>query len=580
MDAYATSNIANTSLGLFPIQQQQTVITTAAVAESVSVLDEGTQAGGAGRTLLQDHDPMMPAVAQATPEIDNVPLLNPPAVAPTQAVLDIGQLQAAMMETIVRSLQPQLASMQDNVASEIRSLNTRMEVVDRQFQSARTQMIREGQQRVAPQVGSEDPQLSGKRSKPAGPHVPEDPKGKRHQSAAAKQLRRNVKIVPDAGGARTKPEPTPKPRAQNPSIPRSPYISEDDLISLAAGSDLEDTLSADEEQDYRRETEEEGSEDEGSDSDSESERRGGRPGTLKSVVVQPPMPTEQPGPSTSTQASAIPQEGMVRAIEGQGGLSQRLGSIMTKPLPVEVWGEALHPSLVEQVHQLWTTTLDSQVVESVTSHYEVPANARYLKVQRTNNEVYNLTQANGRAMDVSLQSTQAYVVKAATMAASTLSKLLTIPVGSTLDGETLTALFQGMWDVFTVASFTNQKLISERKSKLTRFMPKEYSALRKQNFPESQELFGDNADALLEALYKAHATGQRRQKKGGGVAKVIRERLRQTQAQKTSQATSVVQGRKTMEEREGLPPPKGKRLPQKRNNRHRRTRRSKTPINL
>ena len=72
MDAYATSNIANTSLGLFPIQQQQTVITTAAVAESVSVLDEGTQAGGAGRTLLQDHDPMMPAVAQATPEMDNV----------------------------------------------------------------------------------------------------------------------------------------------------------------------------------------------------------------------------------------------------------------------------------------------------------------------------------------------------------------------------------------------------------------------------------------------------------------------------------------------------------------------------
>ena len=516
MDAYATSNIANTPLGLFPIQQQQTVITTAAVAESVSVLDEGTQAGGAGRTLLQDQDPMMPAVAQAIPhEMDNVPLLNPPAVAPTQAVLDIGQLQAAMTETIIRSLQPQLASMQDNVASEIRSLNTRMEVVDRQFQSARTQMIREGQQRVAPQVGSEDPQLSGKRSKPAGPHVPEDPKGKRHQSAAAKQLRRNVKIVPDAGGARTKPEPTPEPRAQNPSIPRSPYISEDDLISLAAGSDLEDTLSADEEQDYRRETEEEGSEDEGSDSDSESERRGGRPGTLKSVVVQPPMPTEQPGPSTSTQASAIPQEGMVRAIEGQGGLSQRLGSIMTKPLPVEVWGEALHPSLVEQVHQLWTTTLDSQVVESVTSHYEVPANARYLKVQRTNNEVYNLTQANGRAMDVSLQSTQAYVVKAATMAASTLSKLLTIPVGSTLDGETLTALFQGMWDVFTVASFTNQKLISERKSKLTRFMPKEYSALRKQNFPESQELFGDNADALLESLYKAHATGQRRQKKGG-----------------------------------------------------------------
>ena len=107
------------------------------------------------------------------------------------------------------------------------------------------------------------------------------------------------------------------------------------------------------------------------------------------------------------------------------------------------------------MHKLWTTTLDQGVVESVTSHYEVPDNAQYLKVQRANNEVYNLTQANGRAMDVSLQSTQSYVVKAATMAASTLSKLLTIPVGSTLDGETTTALFQGMWDVFTVSAFTN-----------------------------------------------------------------------------------------------------------------------------
>ena len=62
MDAFATSNIANRPLGLFPAQPQQPVITTAAVAESI--LDEGTQTGGAGRTLLQAHDPMMPAVVK------------------------------------------------------------------------------------------------------------------------------------------------------------------------------------------------------------------------------------------------------------------------------------------------------------------------------------------------------------------------------------------------------------------------------------------------------------------------------------------------------------------------------------
>ena len=109
-------------------------------------------------------------------------------------------------------------------------------------------------------------------------------------------------------------------------------------------------------------------------------------------------------------------------------------------------------------------------------------------------------------------------------------------------------------------------------------MPKEYSALRKQNFPESQELFGDNADALLESLYKAHATGQRRKKKGGRVAKASRVKVLLTQ--KTPMATSVAQGRKTAtEEREDSPRPKGKSFP-KRSHKHRRTRRSRTPTNF
>ena len=214
MDMFANTNIANTSLGLFPQQPPPMVDTT--VVDNSSVVEGvlGTDVRMSD-TLIAEGD-LLSTNLQTTQEPNNN--LRTQLQPPPQA-LDVAQLQAVLTESIARGLQPQLNTMTENMANELRSINARVELVDQQFQMAQAQLARESKA-PPPLSRSEDPQLSGKRPKPAGPPVPEDPKGKRHQSAAAKQQHRNMagtqinagkqnSHVPDIGGARQMPELIP-----------------------------------------------------------------------------------------------------------------------------------------------------------------------------------------------------------------------------------------------------------------------------------------------------------------------------------------------------------------------------------
>ena len=120
MDIFAT-NIANTSLGLFP-QQQQPPVNTVAMAET------SVEANG-GPGSIHAQVPGNDMFAQTMPQ-----------------ALDVAQLQAVLTESIVKSIQPQIHNLNDSMANEIRSLNSRMEMVDQQFQEARANLVRDSRQ--------------------------------------------------------------------------------------------------------------------------------------------------------------------------------------------------------------------------------------------------------------------------------------------------------------------------------------------------------------------------------------------------------------------------------------------------
>ena len=72
------------------------------------------------------------------------------------------------------------------------------------------------------------------------------------------------------------------------------------------------------------------------------------------------------------------------------------------------------------------------------SKYDPPWNARYLRVQRTNNEIFKLSKPAGQAQDASIQIRQKLVVNVATVTAQTLSNLMGIPEGGSMTRETFT----------------------------------------------------------------------------------------------------------------------------------------------
>ena len=75
-------------------------------------------------------------------------------------------------------------------------------------------------------------------------------------------------------------------------------------------------------------------------------------------------------------------------------------------------------------------------------------------------------------------------------------------------------LHDSLWDILILLSHINTNMVEERRSKLTRNCPREYGGLRQTSFPESQELFGEDPQGLLDSLplTKTHNRAQNRSK--------------------------------------------------------------------
>ena len=226
---------------------------------------------------------------------------------------------------------------------------------------------------------------------------------------------------------------------------------------------------------------------------------------------------DEDGPQRLQRAKdhQLPPQGEQKIVQVAGAKSEEraardlsLRAIMAEHLPVESWGPALHDSLHEPLKQMWLAPLDKAVVAATAAKYEIPANAKYLRVQRTNTEVFGLANGPGKAQDAALQSRQDTLLKAATATSQALSGLMAIPKGEPLEDGALERIFQQLWDSMSLLAYANNEVVRDRKGKLARALPEQYRGLRTASFPESEMLFGEDPAGLLDQLTKDHRRSQ------------------------------------------------------------------------
>ena len=166
------------------------------------------------------------------------------------------------------------------------------------------------------------------------------------------------------------------------------------------------------------------------------------------------------------------------------------------------------PDLAEQLKETWQTPLDQARVDEILSRIHAPDNALFLRVQRTNERIYDLIKKLQIQQDASIQRTQQLTTTAAAQTAQLLHMLNDMPEGTVLDTGLLEKMMLPLAEVFTLLSHTTAKLSLSRKNKLGRAVPKHYGSIRKCSFPASDYLFGDDIDAVLSAAKKHHQDQQ------------------------------------------------------------------------
>ena len=358
---------------------------------------------------------------------------------------------------------------------------------------------------------------SGKRSVSAMTQ-PDDPVSGNRQKK--KPSRPNKPLVtsrsPAPGSAGIPPPPVlqyhpPPPPTGNPpqapslhaySVSTAPAPS-DDLLSINAGSDLNESSDEEEDQESSYDTPEPESNYE-SDSEGEEEDVPKRQ-RLRSVVVQPTSGQTSGGPAVL--AGQDPQ-----VETGANPTPNPFAQIMDANIPQVVAGPAIEGWLGDKVKGTWITSLADDNVATIKARNLAPENAPYLRVQRTNQKVYDLVKTQGQQQDAGLQLRQDTVVHAANAAVQALQKLANAQVGTVLTEGTRTGIFQHVWDAFTLLSKVNNKIVEDRKFKLSRNVAKEYEGIRKTSFPEALELFGDDPDAVLDAVKKQYNRAQTHKK--------------------------------------------------------------------
>ena len=351
---------------------------------------------------VRDHSATLPSATiqqtQALPAAASQPQHQ--QVVTAQA-MDLDQLKSLLSSVVQESTRPQ-----------IEALDRRMTEMDRAMREGRQRHL-QPYQSEGPHSGerpttsdiqrtsrSEDP-LSGKRLEPADPP--------RDQDRGKKRQRHVMPMLPLAPSGNWAPP-------------------QEDELSLAAGSDLDDMSTT-----VTRSPQDEFQESSSDDED---------------------------GPQRLQRAKdhQLPPQGEQKIVQVAGAKSEEraardlsLRAIMTEHLPVESWGPALHDSLHEPLKQMWLAPLDKAVVAATAAKYEIPANAKYLRVQRTNTEVFGLANGPGKAQDAALQSRQDTLLKAATATSQALSGLMAIPKGEPLEDGALERIFQQLWDSMSLS---------------------------------------------------------------------------------------------------------------------------------
>lgn len=477
MDMYRNSNIVNTSVGLVG----QTV-NIQEILGDLGVTDNILATGSSGGD--QQVPPTTQAQALAAQEQGLHVSTTEPAqmmASPQQVVaqaIDIDQLKALLSNVVQETTMPAISALQQ-----------RMTDVDLAMREGRRRaLLRPSNQSEGPPNGgdrlarsegpldgerpqldprpparSEDPH-SGKRSEPEGTHPQEQARGKR--------LRHTVPSLP-VSDARVPVGWTPQ----------------EDQLSLGGGSDFDDDASS-----LTRSPQ-----DPHSSSDEEEEHEDSH--RVKSVVQH--VPQNPAGETDANQGETVPicTENTFRAI-------------MTAHLPTESWGPPLIDFLEEPLRQVWNTPVDKNLIATTAAKYETPSNARYLRVQRTNSEIFRLANSQGRAQDAAVQARQDTNIRAATATLQALSVLMTLPKGEPVGEETLRGIFQNLWDSMSLMAHANNEMLAERRSRVARSLPEQYMSLRNTSYPDSEQLFGNDPAGLLDQVAKDHKRAQE-WKKGG-----------------------------------------------------------------
>ena len=251
-------------------------------------------------------------------------------------------------------------------------------------------------------------------------------------------------------------------------------------------------------------------------SDEEEDESGSR---LKSVVVVP-------DPALPTAS--------VEGEESAAVLNPALQAAFTAATPSAPTSPPIDETLAQQFQKLWFTELVQTRVEEILGSIHPPANATFLRVQPTNEEIFSQVKQQCRDQDKTTQNLQEFLSRSGIAIAQLIDRVNAFAAGETLSAEVKDSLLLDLGNIFMLLSQTNLRLNVQRKNRISRSVPRKFSGIRKAPWaPQSNYLFGDEPHELLSnakkhfMAYSQQSTSttatasqqQHRQKNGGSGSK-------------------------------------------------------------
>ncbi len=184
-------------------------------------------------------------------------------------------------------------------------------------------------------------------------------------------------------------------------------------------------------------------------------------------------------------------------------LNPVLQAALSAAIPIETTSPPIGEVLAQRLLGLWLVPLDQSTLDAIMEGINPPENAKFLRVQRTNEEVFSQVKQPIQAQDHSVQRQQAYVCKGAVQTVHTLHKMNDVPVDTPLTQTLKDELVTGLANIYMLLSHLNTTMSQNRKNKLARGVPAQFSGIRKADpAPSSLYLFGDEPHTVLSNAKK------------------------------------------------------------------------------